>query len=279
MTRFGERGKRTIAALTASLALLAAPLAAAAVGTAIAAEPTATLKLRLTVVNPKDDKTQSKVIKTYLPRELQEKDVVDAGGLEVKYDQDKGQFYVTRDVVLEPSEVKTFEVVVNDVWAVPPPKLEEPRKLTERILEHFKDTTFYEQANFIAVSIYTRLDQILAKQNDQTVSREQHIAFYRENIGVLDTVQADIDRLQKLLVTAGGPPNLDLIEESDAALKNPTSKTTWVLIFIILIFIAILGGAFYFTWQGQAKVTENIFSREKELTFPDVKNEQPKKTG
>jgi hypothetical protein len=33
-----------------------------------------------------------------------------------------------------------------------------------------------------------------------------------------------------------------------------------------------LGGAFYFTWQGQARVTENIFTREKDLSFSEFKN-------
>jgi hypothetical protein len=63
-----------------------------------------------------------------------------------------------------------------------------------------------------------------------------------------------------------------MLENTDANLKSPTTKTTWILIFIILIFISILGGAFYFTWQGQARVTENIFTREKDVSFSDFKN-------
>jgi hypothetical protein len=130
------------------------------------------------------------------------------------------------------------------------------------------------------------LDTILKNHNDATVNRQQHIAFYRDNVNTLSAVKDDLEKLEKLVSKVGGSPDLDVIEKSDVNLKSPTAKTTWIVIFIILIFIGILAAAFYFTWQGQARVTENIFTKEKEASFAEFKTtaapenppEEPKKT-
>lgn len=231
----------------------------------------ATVKMRMVVVNPSTTKTQTKLVKNYLPKEVTLKDVIDDGGLEVDYDAEQGMLFVTKEIELAPSETKTFEIVLNDVWMVGDHKMEPLKKRTEITLKKLEDSPYFAQADLLAKTILGRLEEIVRTQSDQSVSRQQHIAYYRDNLKVLESVAADVERLEKLLVTAGGPPNVELLENTDAHLKSPNTKTTWILIFIILIFISILGGAFYFTWQGQARVTENIFTREKDVTFSDLK--------
>lgn len=241
----------------------------------------ATVKMRIVVVNPSETKPQKKSIKNYLPKEVALKDILDTGGLEVEYDGEQGMFYVFKDdVELAPGETKTFEVLMEDVWMVPEDTLKILNDRTEALMGHFEKTTFFDQADAIARTIYGRLEEIRRTQNDETVTRQQHIAYYRENMQTVEAVRADIERLEKLLVKAGGPPNIDLVEQADVNLKSPNTKTTWIIIFIILVFIAILAGAFYFTWQGQVKVTENIFLKEKDSAFSEFKKgEAEKKAG
>ena len=232
----------------------------------------ASVKMRIVIVNPSETKTQKKSIKNYLPKEVALKDVLDNGGLEVEYDDEQGMFYVFKDdVELAPGETKTFEVMMDDVWVQSDDKLKALSDRTDLLMDHFKKTTFVDQADAIAKTIYGRLDDVRRSQADPNVTRQQHIAYFRDNGQVLEAVRADVERLEKLLVKAGGPPNIDLVEKSDVNLKSPNSKTTWIIIFIILIFIGILAGAFYFTWQGQAKVTENIFLKEKDSAFSEFK--------
>lgn len=232
----------------------------------------ATIKMRVVVVNPSESKAQKKSIKNYLPKEVAMKDIVDNGGLDIEYDGEQGMFYAFKDdIELTAGETKTYEVVMNDVWMVPDDSLVTLSERTDILMGHFKKTTFFEQADTIAKTIYGRLDEIRRSQNDAAVTRQQHIAYYRENNRTVEAIRNDIDRLEKLLVKAGGPPNIDLVEKSDVNLKSPNSKTTWIIIFIILIFIGILGAAFYFTWQGQVKVTENIFLKEKDSAFSEFK--------
>ena len=237
----------------------------------------ATLKLRMVIVNPSTTKTQTKSVKSYLPKEVALKDVKDAGGLDLDYDAEKSLLYVSKDVDLSPGETKTFEIMIDDVWVVAEDKLTALETRTNRVMEKLKDTPYFEQADLLAKTILGRLTEIAVTQNDTNVTRQQHIAYYRDNLRAMEGVLADLERLEKILVTAGGPPNIELMENSDVNLKSPSTKTTWMLIFIILIFISILGGAFYFTWQGQARVTENIFMREKDAAFSEFKTPPDKK--
>lgn len=257
-----------------SLKKISAGLTLILVGTCLAtAAHAATIKMRIVVVNPSATKTQTKSIKNFLPKEAQLRDVLDDGGLTLDYDAEQGLLFVSKDgIELAPGETKTFEVTIEDVWTVPEDKLEHLAKRTDNLLKQLSDTSFFEQADLIGKTILGRLEEVRRTQNDATVSRQQHIAYHRDNLKILESVKIDIEKLEKLVVTAGGPPSLDLIEESDANLKAPSSKTTWIVIFIILTFISILGGAFYFTWQGQARVTENIFTREKDASFSEFKD-------
>ena len=84
-----------------------------------------TVKMRVLVVNPSATKTQIKTIKNYLPKETTLKNILDNGGLDVDYDQEQGLFYVFKNnVELAPSETKTFEVILDDVWQIPAEKIE-----------------------------------------------------------------------------------------------------------------------------------------------------------
>lgn len=236
-----------------------------AVSTAFAA----TIKMRVVVVNPSETKAQTKSVKNYLPKEATRQAVLDPGGLEMDYDDKEGALFVYKEnIELAPGETKTFEVMMNDVWMIAEERLESFRSQTEKLVGLFNGTVFSNDVDTIAQTIYGRLDEISKTQNDPAVSRQQHIAYYRDNLKILDSVVKDIERLEKMLVTLGGPPK---VVEEDAKLKSPNAKTTWLIIFAILIFMAILGASFYFTWQGQAKVAENIFTREKDATFPEFK--------
>ena len=231
-----------------------------------------TVKMRIVLVNPSTTKTQTKSVKNYLPKEVTLKNIIDNGGLDVDYDQEQGLFFVAKSAVeLAPSETKTFEVVFDDVWQIPSERTESIRNQTNAVIEKLKNTTYFNQADLIAKSILGRLDDIDKNQNDPNVSKQQRIAYYRDNLKVMQQVKDDLDKLEKLLVAVGGPPNLELIEKSDINLKSPSSKTTWIVIFIVLIFIGILSATFYFTWMRQASLTENIFTKEKDNSFSEFK--------
>ena len=232
-----------------------------------------TVKMRIVAVNPSQKKPQTAQVKAHLPKEVTLKDIKETGGLEVEYDQEQGSFCVFKnDVELAPSETKTFEIVIDDIWVVQEDQINQLKTKAERLVKELAGSNYAASAETVAKSVNERLDTIVATQTNPNVTRQQHIASFRENLIVVDAVKEDIDKLEKILVAVGGPPNPELIEESDINLKSPSSKTTWILIFVVLIFVAILSATFFFTWHRQANITENIFSREKNDSFSDLKS-------
>ena len=209
--------------------------------------------MRVVVLNPSATLTQTKSVRTPLPKEITMQNVKDDGGMEIEYDNKEGSFVAFKnDIPLEPGETKVFEIIMDDVWMMNEEKLEVQRTRTEKIVNAMKKSKAYERAALIGEGIYAHVDQIIKAQNNQGVTTNQHIAYYRDNVQLAESIQKDITELEKLLVTAGGTVSLDAVENADLNVKGPDTKTTWIIIFVILLFIAILGGVFYFTWQGQA---------------------------
>ena len=213
----------------------------------------ASIRMKVVVLNPSATLTQTKSVRTPLPKEVTLQNIKDDGGVEIEYDNKEGAlFAVKNDIVLEPGETKVFEIIIEDVWMMNEDKLESSRKRTEKIVDAMKTSKAYERAALIGEGIYAHIDQIIRAQNNQTVSTNQHIAYYRDNLQLMDSIQKDIAELEKLLVTAGGTISLEAVENADLNVRGPDIKTTWAIIFVILIFISILGAVFYFTWQSQA---------------------------
>jgi hypothetical protein len=225
----------------------------------------ATIRMRVVVLNPSEKLTQTKSVRAALPREVTAQDIVDDGGLEIEYDNSQGIFVAAKkDIELTPGESKVFEVIINDIWMVSEDKIEFMRKRTENIVRVMRETKAYERVALIAEGMYARMDQILRTQNNNTVTTNQHIAFYRDNVKVLEQLEKDIAELERLLVTSGGTISIDAVEDADVDVKGPDAKTTWIIIFVILVFIGILGAVFYFTWQGQGG------PKKKEETAPSA---------
>ncbi len=222
-------------------------------GTYLKEAECAGVRMRVVVLNPSATLTQSKSVRTPLPKEITSKDIKDAGDMEVEYDNKEGSFVaIKNDIVLEPGETKVFEILLDDVWMLNEDKLETTRKRTERIVSNLKETKAYERATLIAEGMYAHIDQIVKTQNNANVTTNQHISYYRDNQKLMESLEKDMAELEKLLVVSGGTVSLDAVEKADLNVKGPDSKTTWIIIFVVLIFIGILGSVFYFTWQGQA---------------------------
>jgi hypothetical protein len=230
---------------------------------------------KVVAVNPSKTRTQVVPIKIYLPQEVKADDILDLGGLELEFDEQKSIYYLYKsNVKLTPAQSRVFEVEVKDVWIIPDEKLLNLNKYTESILERLKDTEYYANASKVADSIYKRLDDIGISQRDETVSRQQHIGIYRNNLKVLDEVEKDIARLEKTLATAGGPLAPEMLAKTKIKAQEPTKTATWIVIFVIIIFIGLLALVLFFTWHHQAKLTEDSLTRARQSAFAPPAQEE-----
>ena len=232
------------------------------------------VKFRIVAVNPSKTRTQKVQVKNYLPTEVKPKDIADLGGLELEYDSEKSIYYVHKDdLELTPGEMRAFEVDVEDIWQVPEPQLVELRGRVDSIVEKLEKTPYYEKAKEIANTIYPRLDEIKSTQLDDSISRERHIGIYRENIITIAKIKEDIAKLEKLLVTAGGPLSPEMLKNAKIKGESPSDTMTWVVIFIMIIFVGLLAGVLFFTWHRQSRLGRDELLAAKKAAFPGQEEE------
>ena len=227
-----------------------------------------TIKMRVVTVNPSATKEQSVPIKIPLPQEVTPKDIVSSRDLEIAYDDKESIYYAYRDdVVLRPKETRVFEVEVKDVWIIPQNTLDDLGEQTSFILKRLEGSEFYDSAKIVADTIYQSLDIITTTQNDDTVGRKQHIGIYRNNLLVLDRIKESIERLERQLTLASALPIPEVLEQKEVKTEAPTKTTTWMIIFIIIIFMGMLAGVFFFTWHTQARSTKDYISDARKSVY------------
>jgi hypothetical protein len=230
--------------------------------------------LKVVAVNPSAEKGKAVPVRIDLPQEIMPKDILEKGELEVEYDPERSLYFVHKaEVALAPKQVKVFEVTVRDVWFVPQADLDALRTHTGMIVKRFEGQDYGEAGQKLGESILARLEGIEKFQNDETISRKSRIGGYRRNLLTIAAIKEDLTRLEKMLSFTGGVPVPDMLEESALKSDAPSTTTTWLVIFLIVVFMGLLAGQFFFTWHRRAKVAGD-FSVEKQVAFPE--SEVPK---
>jgi len=228
------------------------------------------IEMSVVVVNPSDTKEQTVPIKMYLPKEVTPDAILDSSGLDVEFDSERSMYYVYKEAVtLKPAETKTFDVEIQDVWIIPRGRLDSLRDQTKSVITRLEGSDFYDSAYLLGETIYKALETIAATQNDETVSRKSHIGIYRNNLKIVDQIKEDIARLEDQLTVASSLPKPDVLEEAKLKTDSPTKSASWMIIFVIMLFIGMLAGVFFFTWQAQAHVTKNLISDARDSAFPE----------
>jgi hypothetical protein len=210
--------------------------------------------MRVVAVNPSGDKSRTVPVRIDLPAEVKPADILDAGDLEVDFDTERSLYYVHKDdVQLAPKQTRVFEVVVRDVWMIPDQELEGLKGHTTLMLSRLESSEYYPFAKQLGESVIGRLEDIQQMQADDAVGRKQRIGAYRTNLQTLRVVKEDLARMEKLLSFTGGPPVPEMMEESPLKSDAPSTTTTWLVIFLVVIFMGLLAGQFFFTWQRRVK--------------------------
>ena len=226
------------------------------------------MTLRVVAVNPSAEKSKTVPVRIDLPQEIKPGDIVDQGDMDVEFDMERSVYYMVKpEVTLAPKQTRVFEVVVNDVWFIPDPELDGLTRQSELILGRLEGTEYEEAAKPLGQSITERLEEIRTIQRDEALSRKQHIGAYRKNLQTLQVIKEDLARLEKLLSFTGGPPVPEMLEESPLKSDAPSTTTTWLVIFLIMIFMGLLAGQFFFTWQRRVKGAAT-FGGEGQEAFP-----------
>jgi len=113
------------------------------------------------------------------------------------------------------------------------------------------------------------LNTISVTQNDEVVSRRTHIGIFRNNQKIFTQVKEDVERLEKQFEIVKSLPKPEVLEQDLLKTDSPQESTSWMIIFIIMLFIGMLAGVFFFTWQTQAHSTKDLISKARDSAFPE----------
>jgi hypothetical protein len=237
-----------------------------------AGDPSKSLVLKLMVVNPSTKHKQTFPLKAYLPEEVKVEHILSKGDLEIAYDSVKQSYFLQKEIELEPGESVVKEVKVQDVWFITEEKLNSLSEEAHDIFEKLQATAYGEQGRLLMNNIEVLLMQILERQQDKTLTPNEHISVYRDNKKKIYDIEMDLMAMRRFLSAAGEgligstqsktgtmPSFFSKIAEASKNGMVPT-WILWRVIFIILIFLGLVSFLFVMVFQHQLRLS---FSRKK----------------
>ncbi|MCX5678707.1 MAG: hypothetical protein NTY76_06330 [Candidatus Omnitrophica bacterium] len=164
----------------------------------------ADVKLKIAIVNPSPTDRQTSPIRYDLPKGIGPEQVIDIGKLEMKYDFDKGNYYLAGTVTLEASERKVLEIAIRDVWGIPEKDLDNLKSHTDMLVKRLKDTKHFKAGAELSKNIIKQLDTMITEEKTAGANTRERINQYYENEVVLSEVKENIGMLENLVLDAGG---------------------------------------------------------------------------
>lgn len=152
--------------------------------------------------NPSSLVSQSVEIKYYLPQEIREEDIISSDeGLEVKYDSEKDQYYVSGNFTLAPGQTKVLSVRTQDIWVISDTEVESLKTQASELAKPLEKTAFFAQGTTLKSDIIASLEKITTLQ-ESAITPEQKIRAFREASIEKKSVLSKMDSLKALVTQA-----------------------------------------------------------------------------
>jgi hypothetical protein len=228
------------------------------------------VKMRIIVTNPHKTEKRSITVNKPLPPEITEqKYIISHPGLQIVYDPKSSLFYARSKgpIELDPAGQKIFVVTLEDRWYIPPEKMDVLRKRLELARSNVSKTSEnYEASERMGREIEAELKGIADFQDNPALSKEQYILGFQANMRRLRNLQGEIETIESF----SKPPGTDkVLEDEDAPVDTPTRTATWLVIFVILTFLGIMAGIFFYVWQRSARALEAPLGEARRNAFPE----------
>lgn len=200
--------------------------------------------LKIAVRNTSPTETRDVPIEKNLPEEIGFSDILDAGALEVATRPETDIAYVFKNSVeIPPNETRVFEVKLRDKWNLSKLRVPDLQRRAEALFERVgADGAFASVAAGIR-ALLEELEAIAAKEGPTTFN-DRYVAFYRRQNDRLDRIEQRLLRVESAL-----RPQTKNTQYGFKA-KPPSMKTTWLIIYVILGFLAIMSLLFFLRWYG-----------------------------
>jgi hypothetical protein len=196
--------------------------------------------MKITIKNPSATQSKTTNVRVNLPPELAVEDVIDAGGLGVRFDSKDKLTYVFKDVVtLQPNASITYKVVLKDKWNINSDRMQFLQKKANDLLEQCSGRNSIEAVVNTLKKTSKALESVM-KEHGPTELSPAYIAFYRRQSDRLDEIERELNRVDSALKPLETNRGFDI--------PAPDKKTTWLVIYIILGFLAVMSLLFFLRW-------------------------------
>jgi len=213
----------------------------------LSAEDYRTALIRITVRNTSPTEARKVDVRRDLPPEIRIYDVLDAGGLEVGKDSKSGACYVhAKNVEIGADQEVSFDVKIRDKWNVNVPRVQSLKSSAGDILARVRLKEKYESLERTLLDLIDEIGEMEKEKGPDTLS-EEYVAFYRGQAGRLGVIEQKINRIESALRPVEKTTKLGF------NVKPPSMRTTWMIIYIILGFLAVMSLLFFLRWFGRTK--------------------------
>jgi hypothetical protein len=200
--------------------------------------------LKITVKNTSPKETRRVSIQKNLPKEIRLSDVLDAGGLEVATRPETEICYVYKqNVEILPGDIQVFNITMRDKWNLGELRIPDLRKRANALLGRVGAGDSFDAVQKGLQALIAELDEVEAAQGP-ILFNDRYVAFYRRQGDRLDRIEQRILRVESAL----RPRNKNTQYGFKA--KAPSMKTTWLIIYVILGFLALMSLLFFLRWYG-----------------------------
>lgn len=162
------------------------------------------INIKLLAVNPSDTEKLETEVTHLLPPEVKPEDVVDAAGMQFKYDQEKQAYVAVKKVELEPKETRTIVIRIRNVWTLSDEQIGGVREKLNKEFQSLKGTKFESTAELLFQKANDRLAQI-DEERTQKMGVRQQIELYRSHVKQLNDIEngfLSMDALRKSEVSS-----------------------------------------------------------------------------
>lgn len=196
--------------------------------------------MKITVHNASATRSITHDIRRDLPPELNVDDVLDSAGLEVRFDPEKKVAYLIKyAVALEPQETKTFNVKIRDKWNINSDRMLFLQKKANDLIAQSTGKNHIEAVVNTLNSAVKDLDSIMKKKGPKELN-PAYIAYYRRQSDSLDGIEHTLNRIDAALKPLNTKRGYNM--------PAPDKKTTWLIIYVILGFLAVMSLLFFLRW-------------------------------
>jgi len=252
------------------------------------------VKFKISAENPANEQRSLRV-RSLLPRDIHERDVLDKGDFEIIFDQEQRVYALQMTDTLAPKEVRQYEIALRDVWHIPQVELDYLAEETQKLVALFAKSPYESFARKNGESIAQSLIAISALQNEVDSSGEiedrmrayvlnqQREKFSKRKFKELQDMLTEIPLMpqehQKPLIERMIKKLIDAKDRVLAAMGHQPQKSIFWWFFLgVVLFLAVVTIIFYGVWLRRLQDNKWALPPKKKSAAPNSdkpKNEAP----